>query len=193
MEIQLAHGTGAEARTRDAVYRLLEKYDLRRWIFTNTMIVDETATPHSHPVLTIHTKRRERTSACCWRCSCTNNCTGSKSERAADRDRAIEQTRQRYPHRSRRLPPEGAPGTSIRRACTSIVCYLEHCALARLLGAEAGREIIEALSRDHYRWIYRTVLADGDVIRRASAGATISRFRSGKGLRRIAPAGSAAA
>lgn len=36
--------------------RILASYDLRRYTFTYQVIIDEKAIPHSHPVLTLHTR-----------------------------------------------------------------------------------------------------------------------------------------
>ena len=36
--------------------RLLRTYDLSPWFFTNVIVIDEKAVPHSHPVLTLYTR-----------------------------------------------------------------------------------------------------------------------------------------
>jgi hypothetical protein len=36
--------------------RFLDKYDLTPWLFTRAVVIDDDATPHSHPVLTLHTR-----------------------------------------------------------------------------------------------------------------------------------------
>jgi hypothetical protein len=36
--------------------RLLKQYDLSKWIFTRKVIIDQGEIPHSHPVLTLHTR-----------------------------------------------------------------------------------------------------------------------------------------
>jgi hypothetical protein len=56
LEILLKNGTPAEERMRTALFRILAKYDLTGCIFTNTIEVDEMASPHSHPVLTLNTE-----------------------------------------------------------------------------------------------------------------------------------------
>jgi hypothetical protein len=55
MEVTLAHGTEAEAQTRDQLQRLLKTYDLSTWTWTRKVLIDQDAIPHSHPVLTLHT------------------------------------------------------------------------------------------------------------------------------------------
>ena len=52
-EITLKNNTAAEAKTKDQLERLISSYDLSKWIFTRKIEIDEKATPHSHPVLTL--------------------------------------------------------------------------------------------------------------------------------------------
>src|SRR5262249_28408230 len=54
--VTLRHGTPAERDTKIQLGRLLTRYDLSRWFFTRTVVIDEDAVPHSHPVLTLHTR-----------------------------------------------------------------------------------------------------------------------------------------
>jgi hypothetical protein len=56
VEIKLTQGSQQETATRDQLQRLLKNYDVSRWIFTTSIIVDEMAIPHSHPVLTLSTR-----------------------------------------------------------------------------------------------------------------------------------------
>src|SRR5262249_41281436 len=45
-----------EAQTKEQLLRLLKTYDVSRWIFTKSIVIDERAIPHSHPVLTLHAR-----------------------------------------------------------------------------------------------------------------------------------------
>ena len=56
IEIELAHGSQAEEATRDALLRLVGEHDVSAWLYTHRVIIDQTAIPHSHPVLTLHTR-----------------------------------------------------------------------------------------------------------------------------------------
>ena len=56
LDIRLAHDSGAERETARALRRLVETHDVGRWIFTRTVVIDERQIPHSHPVLTLHTR-----------------------------------------------------------------------------------------------------------------------------------------
>jgi len=56
LDISLKNGSQAEIHTREQLQRLLKTYDLSKWIFTKSILIDEKSVPHSHPVLTLHTR-----------------------------------------------------------------------------------------------------------------------------------------
>src|SRR5215813_10763632 len=56
LEMTLAHGSAAEAQTRDELQKLLKQYDLADWVWTRKVIIERGAIPHSHPVLTLNTR-----------------------------------------------------------------------------------------------------------------------------------------
>src|SRR5262249_62331169 len=56
LEIALKQGSVPEAQTKEQLQRLVKTYDVSRWIFTKSIVVDERAIPHSHPVLTLHAR-----------------------------------------------------------------------------------------------------------------------------------------
>ncbi len=61
-------------------------------------------------------------------------------------------------------PPEGARDER-STYLHLLVCYLEHDGLKQLVEEEAARAQIEKLADHHYKWVYRTVLAEGEKIR----------------------------
>src|SRR5262249_32114244 len=76
LEIALKRGSKGELQTRDQLQRLIKTYDLAKWTFTRSILIDEEAIPHSHPVLTLsarHVKDDEYSS----QRLCTNKLTGS--------------------------------------------------------------------------------------------------------------------
>src|SRR5262245_43386378 len=56
IEISLKRGSQGEAQTKAQLERLLKFYDLSKWIFTRSVVIDEKSIPHSHPILTLHTR-----------------------------------------------------------------------------------------------------------------------------------------
>ena len=53
--VETASGTDSEESVKQLLLDLLAKYDMSRWTFTDRVVVQDSATPHSHPVLTIGT------------------------------------------------------------------------------------------------------------------------------------------
>jgi len=58
LSISLKHGDAKERATQSQLERLQSQYDLTQWIFTTSVVIDEDAIPHSHPILTLHTRKR---------------------------------------------------------------------------------------------------------------------------------------
>src|SRR2546422_3884801 len=56
IEIALKQGSPGEIQTREQLQRLLMTYDLSQWIYRKSILIDERSIPHSHPVLTLHTR-----------------------------------------------------------------------------------------------------------------------------------------
>jgi hypothetical protein len=58
INIELKNGTDVERETKAQLEKLLKSYDLKKYTFTYDVLIDEQATPHSHPVLTLHARYR---------------------------------------------------------------------------------------------------------------------------------------
>jgi hypothetical protein len=50
------NGTDAECRTQEQLERLLASYDLGKYTFTRSVVVDEKSIPCVHPVSTLHSR-----------------------------------------------------------------------------------------------------------------------------------------
>jgi len=167
LQVSLAHGTVAEAETRDELLKLLKTYDLSNWLWTRKVVIDRDAIPHSHPVLTLHTRHLNNDlyllSAFVheeyhWYESAHPQATAA----------AIAELKNAYPG----LPVGGSDGGFDEESSYLhvIVCYAEWQKMKALVGeAEAGR-VMEFWATDHYRAIYRLVLdheaAIGEIVRR---------------------------
>lgn len=146
--------TEAEEATRRQLLRLLGEVDVDRWIFTNRVRIDETAIPHSHPVLTLHTRHLDDDRMLMstfvheqfhWWVSEADN------EAAA-----IQAFREIFPD------APGREGGGARDPHSSylhlIVCDLEFQAMTALYGEEVARDVLSRFG--HYSWIYERVLGD---------------------------------
>jgi hypothetical protein len=142
---------------RSTVCGLFARYDLAGWTFTHRIEIDEEAMPHSHPLLTLNAEWADDERMALAELV-HEQLHWFEEEHAEDRDRAITETRRLYATVPT-MRPEGA-GDAISTRLHLLVCHLEHQALKMLLGEAAALAQIEALSRHHYCWVYRTVLAD---------------------------------
>jgi hypothetical protein len=154
--IELKNGTPAESATRDQLRRLLAAYDLQPWTYTRSVLIDERSTPHSHPVLTVHTAYPDRDDALLatflheqmhWRVDELND------EKAKS---AMAEFLRLFPD-----APGRAGGGARDQASTLlhlIVCDLELAVMTRLVGESRARAVLRSYT--HYPWVYERVLND---------------------------------
>jgi hypothetical protein len=152
---ELKQNSRTERQTRDQMQRLLRTYDINQWIFTRSILIDDTAIPHSHPVLTLHTRHLKDDELLL--ATFIHEQFHWWAERNSEATRlSIAELREMFP----KVPvaaPEGAANED-STYLHLVVCYLEYRALRELLGELKSRQIIEFWTTDHYTWIYRTVL-----------------------------------
>jgi hypothetical protein len=158
VEISLANGTEAEQNTREQLLRLLDEHAVEPWIYTRRIVIDERAIPHSHPVLTLHT-RHLREDLHLLATFVHEQFHWLANERAEARDMAIAELRERFP-----AAPAGGPQGARDQYSTYlhlVVCDLELQAMTKLVGGERARATLAEWT--HYTWIYDRVLNDPNV------------------------------
>jgi hypothetical protein len=155
VEITIEHDSEGERAAAAQLRELLDRYDIARWTFTDRVLIDETQIPHSHPVLTLHTRsvgRPEDQLATYvheqfhwWVAS-----------RDAAEEAAVADFRQLFPD----APAGGSEGGRDQYSTYLhlMVCDLEFQAMTILVGEERARQIMR--SYRHYTWIYDRVLND---------------------------------
>ena len=159
--ITLAHGSDNEQRTKAQLRRLIETYNLTKYTFTDTVVIDEKAIPHSHPVLTLHTRHLNSDDELLstyvheqlhWYLAAHQDRT----------DAAENDLRRIYPK-----VPVGYPDGANDEESTYlhlIDCYLEMQADRDLMGRDRALVVMNYWAGDHYRWIYKTVMKDESTI-----------------------------
>lgn len=165
VSISLPNNSVAEQEKKAQILRLIEQYDLEKWWFTEKIVIDEaTEIPFSHPVLTLGTFRPH------------DDISGLsellheqihwyEDSRTEQVKNTISALKELYP----KVPvgyPEGARNefsTYLHLA----VCLMELDALTELVGQEKAREVVANNGNYFYKWIYKTILKDGDKIRDA--------------------------
>lgn len=157
LQITLERDSEAERATADQLRRTLQKYDVARWIYTRRIHIDERSIPHSHPVLTLHTRHRGDEHALLatflheqfhW--------LDDGNERFRS---AMHSYAQAYPDAPSRGPEGARDLESTYRHL--LVCDLEFQAMSHLVGTERAREVLS--TNRYYTWIYDRVLTDPTV------------------------------
>lgn len=155
LHIQLGSGSESEKQAEVQLRRLVRKYDIQAWIFTNdVMIDDEQFIPHSHPTLTINSRYLADDHAQLatflheqfhW--------YGTVNQE--DIDAAIDDFRAAFPE-----TPSGREGARDEYSTYLhlVICDLEFQALTVLLGKPAAEKVLRNWS--HYSWIYQQVLSN---------------------------------
>lgn len=155
LTVDLVHGTEREIATKEQLLALLKKYDLSKWLFTKRVRIEEGATPHSHPVLTLNTRHLGDDTRL-LSVFIHEQLHWFVSKRFQQTKAAIDELRTLYPQ----VPGEQPQGARTEESTYLhlIVCYLEYCTLTELVGIEKATKVLESLP--YYRWIYKTVRTD---------------------------------
>ena len=159
IDIKTSHHSARELQEKLELEQLLKKYDVSKYTFTHTVVIEERAMNHAFPVLTLNV-----------------HFLGSDDEllssflheqlhwylaqhRFAMED-AVRQLKAMYPRAPVGLP-EGAD-TEYSTYGHLIDCYLEIQADRELMGRERTDRVIK--NKPWYTWIYKTILQDEDRI-----------------------------
>ncbi|HEX8746957.1 MAG TPA: hypothetical protein VF717_07135 [Pyrinomonadaceae bacterium] len=162
LKITLRNNAADEAQTRTQLQRLLGQYDLSKYIFTREIVIDRQAIPHSHPVLTL-SARHLRDDELLLATFVHEQFHWFLSQREEQTEKAKQELKTIFP----KVPvgfPEGAKDENSTYVHL-LVNVLEYGAIIELLGELKARQVMEFWATDHYRWIYRQVLAEGRKIR----------------------------
>ena len=151
VDIRTVHGTAGENAARDALRAVLAEHDLRRWMFTDLIIVDETIRgAFSHPLtlspaLLVQRPARALTT---FLHEQLHWLEGPGTEAAA------AEASRRWPD----PPPLPAGGADARSTWLHMsVCALEYQSLREILGPSAATG--ELRLHTGYAWIYGQILA----------------------------------
>lgn len=161
--LSLAHGSAAEVQTESRLRSLLSRYDLSPWTITRRVIIDQDEIPHSHPVLTLHSRHRndDELLLSTYVHEQLHWWLATRSKETAE---AEAELRLRYP----KIPvgyPEGSSDDDGNYEHL-LVIYLEYRADQTLLGELKAREVMQFWASDHYTWLYEKILSESDVIGR---------------------------
>lgn len=154
--IALAHDSEAEARMASELRALTREYELEPWILTRRILVDERQIPHSHPVLTIHTRHTGDEAGLLATLLHEQLHWLEEEPWITDFAAAMEEFQELFPD----VPSSSEGGARDDRSTYRhlLVCDMEYQAVSALMGETAARETLAAFT--HYEWIYDKVLND---------------------------------
>ena len=133
-----------------------ERYDVGRFEYTRHLRVAPYEIPHSHPVLTLNARLFDPQEILCEYLHEQMHWYMERLGCAEEGSPLIAELKQRYPN-----APVGFPEGGNDEYSTYLhlpVNWLEIEAAAHFMPRERAEEI--ARNQHHYRWMYRTVLAD---------------------------------
>ncbi len=154
--IGLENGTEAEALMASELRALIRKYNVQPWILTRRILIDEDQIPHSHPVLTIHTRHIGEELELLSTFVHEQLHWLEEEPWLGDFNAAMEALEGQFPS-----VPSSADGGARDDQSTYrhlLVCDMEYQAMSVLVGEAAARETLAGTT--HYKWIYHKVLND---------------------------------
>lgn len=148
------NGSDREKAVIPKVQEILSQHDLTKWIFTDQIIIEQFAIPHSHPVLTLSTKPQSQDELLSTLLH--EQIHWYLDENTGSEKKAIAEFRKKYTN----VPVRNERGASDEYSTYLhlIVCYLEYKSLVELIGQQKAEKVIR--EKNHYTWIYETVLKD---------------------------------
>jgi hypothetical protein len=163
VNILLKNNTDKESQKREQIAKLIQQYDLKKWWFTDDIIIDETTrSPFSHPVLTLTASMPNNDPAALSQLL-HEQIHWFEDERPEEVESTITALKALYPS-----VPVGYPEGARDEFSTYLhiaVCLMELDALAELLGKQQAQNVIATNGKYFYKWIYSTVLQDQEKIR----------------------------
>ena len=157
-EISLKKNSKSEVQTKERLQKLLQQYDLSKWMFTRKILIEDGVIPHSHPVLTLGTKENGDVLLATFVHEQIHWFLSANFDRT---EKAKAELKVIYPK-----VPVGSPDGARNKESSYlhlIVNYLEYEAMRELAGDVRAKKVFEG--KGYYRWLYRTVLDDSGRIK----------------------------
>src|SRR4030095_8928515 len=142
----LKNNSREESQTRDQLQRLVKTYDLSKWIFTRSILIDEKAIPHSHPILTLHT-RHLKDDDLLLSTFVHEQLHWFLVQKGKETDEAMKELRALFP-KVPVGPPDGAPDEE-PPYLHLLVVSLEYGADREVLGELRAKQVMDFWAGDH--------------------------------------------
>ena len=164
MQFSLQHPNDSKEQQTLVLLKVLRaSHDLGKWEFTDKVHIDKTAIPHSHPILTLHTRHGQKSQKDMLLSTYLHEQTHCFADENIEKTNvAIAMLKQAFP----KVPvgyPEGAKDEE-SSYLHLIVCYLEQQALREYLSETRVRAVFNFWQNDHYTWVYKQVELHQDLL-----------------------------
>jgi len=156
-EIHLAGATEREEKVAEVLVGLSHKHDLSPWVFTNRVRIETGVIPHSHPILTLHTRHvADPDQLLALFLHEQIHWFLGRPENIEAQEAALSEFREMYP----RVPHSRDGGAADKESTYLhlLVNWLEFDAVSQLLGIDKAQEVME--EKAVYQWIYGRVIKD---------------------------------
>ena len=154
--VGLANGSEREATMATELRHLIRTHDVEPWTLTRNILIDEKQIPHSHPVLTIHTRHIGEELVLLSTFIHEQLHWLEAEPWLEDFEAAMTDFEGLFP-----VVPSFADGGARDEQSTYrhlLVCDMELQALTTLVGEAAARGTLAGMT--HYAWVYDKVLND---------------------------------
>jgi hypothetical protein len=148
-----------EAQTRDELRRLLAEHDLSGLQWTDRVVIENWAVPHSHPILTLNTRTRGDDLLAAY---LHEQLHWWFDAHPHTRD-AVDATRPAWPT----VADASAGGAKSEHSTREhlLLCYLEHQSMLELVGPDRASAALHRKTQDVvYPWVYFQVRACGPAL-----------------------------
>jgi len=169
VSISTENGSAREELVKTELEGLLKQYNVEKYSFTDKVIIEEGVIPHSHPVITLNTRRYEipeRTLTTYIHEQLHHYFEDHKGHEQS----AIKILEEKYPS-----VPVGFPDGARDEYSTRLhllLCTLEFKAAKDLFGSEKADELMGYWKQNYYRWIFETVDKDYEELAASSKNTT---------------------
>jgi hypothetical protein len=160
LNIKTRHGFPMEEQRKQQMERLAKQYDLKKYTLTRDLIIERGAVNHSSPVLTLNLRFLDDDDLALSAYVHEQAHWVLMERHKSDFRDLMWELEKAFPNMETSVP-EGA-GDKQATYVHLVVNLLEWQAMEDLVGPERARRTTEWKEKDHYKGIYRTVLADRD-------------------------------
>jgi len=156
IEVTTENSEKDELATVELLQTLRKAHDTGKWEFTDKVHIKKKTIPHSHPILTLHTRHTSNAQKDLLLSTYLHEQIHWYLDKNQEKtDAAISELRTIF----KNVPigfPEGARD-EYSTYLHLLVCYLEIEAISELLSKQRVQAVSSFWQQDHYTWIYRQV------------------------------------